>query len=283
VWWVVGVAGVVCAGWSLASVRRILYPEHRPIPPPDPLPSSTPHALTSPDGARFTVWVLEASAPRARILIVHGFYANRLQVLDIAEGLRERGYEAVIVELRGHGDRPGPCTVGVKETEDAVAVLRWARERDGRRPLPVGLLGLSMGAAVACQVALREPAVRAVVVDSVYSRLFPVLVRAIRDRYRLPPVPWAWLTWWTLQLALGCRLSPWDPVSAAPQLRQPLFAIQGGEDRRVAPLLGREFYRRWAGPKERWFEPKVAHVGMFARHPRAYGERVAAFFDRAMR
>jgi hypothetical protein len=59
-----------------------------------------------------------------------------------------------------------------------------------------------------------------------------------------------------------------------------LFAIQGGEDRRVVPLLGREFYQRWAGPKERWFEPKVAHVLMFASHPTEYCDRVAGFFDR---
>ena len=50
----------------------------------------------------------------------------------------------------------------------------------------------------------------------------------------------------------------------------------------MVPLLGREFYRRWAGPKERWFEPHVAHVGMFARHPQAYGDRVAEFFDRTL-
>ena len=71
-------------------------------------------------------------------------------------------------------------------------------------------------------------------------------------------------------------------AALVPRLRQPLFAIQGGEDRRVVPLLGREFYRRWAGPKERWVEPRVAHVGMFARHPEAYCRRVADFFDRTL-
>jgi len=236
--------------------------------------------LTAPDGAAFHVWCLETSSPHAQILLCHGYYANRYQVLDLAQGLRERGYASLVFELRGHGERPGPCTLGVREAEDAAAVLRWAATRAGTKPLPVGVVGLSMGATVACLVAARCPEVHAIVVDSIYSRFFPVLARSIWHRYHLPAAPWAWLTWWSLEVILHTRLSSLDPVALAPQLHQPMFAIQGGEDRRVVPLLGREFYQRWAGPKERWFEPQVAHVGMFAQHPDEYCNRVASFFDR---
>lgn len=281
-WWLLGAVGLSLASWTLLSARRILYPERRAIPAPDPLPASTSFPLTATDGVSFEVWLLETSSPRARLLLCHGYHANRYQVLDLAGRLRERGYDVVLFELRGHGARPGPCTLGVRETEDAVTALRWARGRDRGVPLPVGVLGFSMGASVVCQVAARDPGVRAVVVDSAYSRLFPVLQRSIRQRYHLPAVPWAWLTWWGVQLALRTRLASRDPAALVPRLRQPLFAIQGGEDRRVVPLLGREFYRRWAGPKERWFEPRVAHVGMFARHPEAYCGRVADFFDRTL-
>jgi len=223
---------------------------------------------------------VDAPAPRARLLLCHGFYANRNQVLDIAEALRARRYEVLLIELRGHGERPGPCTLGVREAEDALQALAWARGCEAGSPRRVGVLGLSMGGAVACQVAARDPDVRAVVVDSIYSRFFPVLRRSIRRQYHLPAVPWAWLTWWGVQLALRVRLAPRDPAALAPRLGQPLLAIQGGEDRRVVPLLGREFFQRWAGPKEWWFEPHAVHVGMFARHPQEYCQRVGEFFDR---
>ena len=78
-------------------------------------------------------------------------------------------------------------------------------------------------------------------------------------------------------------MSRLDPAALAPQLRQPLLAIQGGEDRRVPPQLGQEFYDRWAGPKEQWVEPAVAHVGMFASHPEEYAIRTADFFSRTLR
>ena len=266
--------------WGLLSARQLLYPERRPIPPPEPLPDFSVHSLAAPDGSRFNVWRLDLHAPRARLLLCHGYYANRYQALNLAHQLRARGYEILLFELRGHGGRSGPCTLGRREADDAVAVLHWARETRG--PLPVGVLGLSMGAAVVCQAAVRDPDVRAVVVDSVYSHLFPVLQRSIWRQYHLPAVPWAWLTWWCVQAVLRTRLAPIDPAALAPRLSQPLLAIQGGEDRRVVPLLGREFYQRWAGPKERWFESSVAHVGMFATHPRAYCDRVAGFFDRML-
>lgn len=281
-WWLLGILCLSVVAWSVVSARRVLYPARRVIPPPESLPSYTRHVIAAPDGSSFGVWILEATSPRARLLLFHGYYANWYQVLDLAGSLRARGYEVLLFDLRGHGERSGPCTLGVWEALDARAIMTWARSRDPASSLPVGLLGLSMGAAVACQVAVQEPSVGAVVVDSVYSRLFPVLARSLWRRYHVPVFPLAWLTWWSVQVALRRRLAPLDPAALAPRLRQPLLAIQGGEDRRVVPMLGREFYRRWAGPKERWFESQVAHVGMFARHPREYCDRVANFFDRAL-
>lgn len=266
----------------MASAHRVLYPEHHLLPIPHPEPSVEAHRLIAEDGRAFTVWRLRPHSPRARVLLCHGYYASRYQVLDIAQGLRQRGYEVLVLELRGHGDRPGPCTLGMKESADGIQVLTWAKAQSGVAEIPVGVVGLSMGAAVVCQIAARCQMVRAVVVDSVYSRLFPVLCRSMWIRYCVPAVPWGWVTWCSLHLALRRRLSRIDPVVLAERLTVPLLAIQGGEDRRVVPLLGREFYQRWAGPKERWFEPQVAHVGMFAKHPVEYCDRISAFFDRVL-
>jgi hypothetical protein len=283
VWWLLAGVGLSFVGWTVFSVRRVLFPERRGLPAPTPVPAYTAHGLTAPDGSAFDVWLLESQSPRARLLICHGYLADRYQVLELADRLRRLGYESVLFELRGHGSRPGPCTLGVKECEDARVVLRWAKTRGPSfSSLPVGVLGFSMGAAVACLIARDEPGIAAVVVDSVYSRLFPVLRRAIWQEYHVPAIPWVWLTWWGLQAALRRRLSAIDPAALAPRLRQPLLAMQGGADQRVVPALGRAFYRRWLGPKEQWFEPAAVHVGIFARDPEGYTRRVAEFLDRAL-
>lgn len=272
--WLLGTAAVIAFAWASASAHRLLYPRVPPL-------SETPHAafivhqVPAPGGGTWPVRVLSPAVPRGRLLLCHGYFASYRQVLDIGDGLRQHGYEVILLELRGHGDRPGPCTLGVRETEDALATLAWA---NGRAPLPLGVLGFSMGGAIACQAALRFPGVQAAVLDSPYARLYPVLARAIWTHYRLPG-PAAWLTWWGAHAWLRRRLARVDPVEAAPRLRQPLLLIQGGQDRRIAPGVSERLYDAWAGPKTRWTEPEVAHVSMFTRHHDEYLRRISAFFD----
>ncbi len=274
---------MLCAAWAGYSARVACHPPRHPAAAPSPLPDATVHTVAAADGTSFPVWIFRASTPRARLLVCHGYYADRAQVMGIAAGLSRRGYEAVVFEWRGHGSRPGPFTFGVREREDAGAVLAWLRAHGAGQALPIGILGLSMGAALACQVAERFPDIRAVMTDSIYPRLFPVLAHTVRDRYHLPVIPFAWLTWWGLQVTLRARLAARDPIALAPRLRQPLLDIHGGEDRRASPAQARWFYERWAGPKDRWEEPGVAHVNLWSRDPERYGDRVAAFCDRVLR
>lgn len=276
-----GAMVVILLGWGVVSTRRMVYPEPRHWPAPDPLPPYTAHPLQGLDGASFDVWHVRATHPRARILLLHGYRADRFQVLGIAAALAARGYEALLMELRGHGGRRGPCTFGLRERDDAELVLQWA-QRGLEHQVPLGLLGLSMGAAVMCQVALRHPEVVAVVADSPYARFYPVVRRAIRRLYHLPAWPWAWATWWSLQLRLQGRLTPLDPARLARQLHQPLLAIHGGADEVVPRAMTEELYERWAGPKTRWFEPAATHVQAFWLNPHAYADRVARFLDDAV-
>lgn len=280
-WWVLVALGLALTGWGLSSVRQILYPERFTISPPQPLPPYTAQTLQARDGASFDVWRLEAPSPKARLLLFHGYFANRFQVLGIAGGMRKRGYESFLFELRGHGSRPGPCTLGVREAEDAAVVLDWIRTTL-QPSVPIALLGLSMGAAVACRVAAQHPDIRAVVADSLYSHFYSIIRYRIRHRYHLPPVPLAWVTWESLSLALRHRAASLDPEALAPRLHQPLLAIQGGADQVVPSGEGEAFYQRWAGPKARWFEPTAVHVELSRRDLHGYCDRVAAFLEQAL-
>ena len=134
--------------WGIASAQRVLYPARAASPASGPLPATTVTTLTASDGRPYQVWRFDAAAARGRVLICHGFFANRDQVLGVADGLRQRGYDALVFELRGHGDRPGPCTLGLRESDDAQRIMHWASASDRGRPLPWGAVGFSMGASV---------------------------------------------------------------------------------------------------------------------------------------
>ncbi len=261
-----------------ASAYRLLHPPQRIFHRRSRSPTYTSHQLQAPDGAPFEAWCLPHQAPRGRLIVCHGYWADRFQVLGVADGLQTRGYEVWLVELRGHGARPGPYTFGLKEARDIGQLIIWAGQGATGR-LPVGLLGWSMGGMVMCHVALASQEVRAVVLDSTYDTFFPVLARSMQRLYRVPVFPWVWLTWWGVSVGLGRALHQLDPIRIAPQLQQPLLAIQGEADRRVEAAWALRLFERWAGPKQRWLAPNVGHVGMFAHFPQEYCDRVARFFD----
>lgn len=210
----------------------------------------------------------------------HGYRANWLQLIDIGEGLRQRGYSTILFNLRGHGTRSGPCTFGSRDADDLDVVLAWIRQQPALAAHRVGLLGLSMGGAIACQTAARYPAAGAVVLDSTYARLFPLVAGAIRRDYHLPAMPWAWLTWTGVQLSLRRRLSRLDPDAVAPRCRQPVFVIHGTADQTVPVEHAHALLGRWQGPTESWLESQVGHVGTYMVRPTDYCNRVADFFDR---
>ena len=81
-------------------------------------------------------------------------------------------YVAVRFNFRGVGTSEGAHDDGVGETEDALAVIAWARERYGTS-LPLALAGFSFGSYVQTRVAQRTQAERLVLVGPAVRR-FPV-------------------------------------------------------------------------------------------------------------
>lgn len=278
--WLLAGLGLAIIGWGALSTRRTLHPVTKSFPVPDPFPRHRRVALTDAESASFDLWVFEAELPRGVVVACHGYHASRLQLVELADRLRRRGYTVIVFDLRGHDARPGRCTFGVEEVGDLAAILQWVRRQPDLGRLPAGLLGFSLGGAIACQAAVRMPEIRALVLDSTYARLFPVLVRTIRRDYHLPAVPWVWITWAGLQLALGRRLAPRDPLAVAATCAQPALIIHGAQDAAVPVRDAHALFAQWQGPKALWIEPQAAHVGAFAVDPTVYTQRVAEFFDR---
>lgn len=278
--WLFGAMGLVAAWWAARSTRRTLHPVRRPLAVSRPLPAFETVSWNSRHGEPFDGWLLTAAPAKGLVVGCHGYHANRLQLLEIAEGLQRRSYTVVLFDLRGHGSRPGPCTFGVKDVEDLGVILTWIRRQPALAMLPVGFFGMSLGGAVSVQAAALHGEGRAIALDSTYARLFPVLARVIRRDHHLPAVPWAWITWAGVQLALRSRLATRDPAALAGRCRIPLLHIHGADDPTVPLAEGTELYLSWPGPKERWVEPQAGHAGTHERHPAAYVDRLASFFDR---
>lgn len=80
------------------------------------------------------------------MVLAHGFNAriDKAANLDVLSVVNE-SLPVVAVEMRGHGDSEGECTLGDTEIHDVAAAVQWARELGFSS---VVTLGFSMGASV---------------------------------------------------------------------------------------------------------------------------------------
>ena len=101
-------------------------------------------------------------APRGTVLMLHGWSLDALANLHWAVALAERGYRAVLMDLRNHGESgDAPAGLGSREADDVLALIAELR-RQGRVQSPLALLGVSLGAVTAIEAAARGGDVDAV-------------------------------------------------------------------------------------------------------------------------
>src|SRR5262245_25689413 len=97
-------------------------------------------------------WLVAPPSPRATLLLFHGIRNNREQLLSRLAFLVPAGYRCVVFDHRAHGESEGrQISFGLHEKLDVRAILKLALERWPEEPL--GVLGMSMGAAAVCFLA----------------------------------------------------------------------------------------------------------------------------------
>lgn len=119
-----------------------------------------------------SVWLIAPQAhPRGTVLVLHGIRSDKTSVVGLAKQIADEGYLAVLPDLPGQGRSTGDwLTYGVREVGDLAALLDEL-SRLGRLEGPVGVVGISYGAAVGIQMAAVDPRIRAVVAVAPFSSL----------------------------------------------------------------------------------------------------------------
>ena len=222
------------------------------------------------------------------VLIVHGRNSNRTgddgQYVPHAAALVARGYNALLFDLRGHGESGGVrYTLGAAEQRDVLGAVAYLKER-GFGPEGMGFWSHSMGAATVLLTAAVSSEVRTIVADSSFARLEDLLDRELPRASGLPGFfnPPILFFARTLFGADARILNPVEVVAGLPP--DSLFIIHGEADglipaehsRRIAAAAGPAVYDLWIVSGAR--HDRVSEV-----LPKQYEQRVLAFFDAKLR
>lgn len=192
--------------------------------------------LTTADGIFIAGWFVPAKTPSgAAVLVLHGYPADKSDLLDRAAFLHER-YDLLFIDFRYFGKSGGSySTVGAREVEDALAAIAELERRGIER---IGVYGFSMGGAVALTALDRTDAVDAVVAEAPYADLR--LIGEEPYRYLGPfRGPAAWLTGLLAKLAFGVDVDKVSPEASAARTDVPVLLIHSKKDK-VIPFIHAE-------------------------------------------
>ena len=237
--------------------------------------------VTTEDGLKLVGWYIP-SQNGAVVLCQHGFKGDRTNLLSNAEFLHRHGYGVLLSTVRAHDQSDGELiTFGKEEMKDLEAWYRYLLTREDVDPDRIGILGESMGGALATQYAAQNKNIKALVLHSTCSSYDDVLETGVKHYTGLPPFPFAPLILFWAERETGVESSTVSTKAWIGQISpRPVFILQGGKDDHVPIDSGQRLYEAAGEPKELWYEPEAAHNG-FDEQPflPEYERRVVAFFD----
>lgn len=238
-------------------------------------------ALTTEDGLRLAGWYIP-SQNRAAVILLHGYGASRQETLPRAEVLARHGYGVLLYDERASGQSEGEYrSFGWADVADVPLALAFLQGRAEVDPDRTGILGFSIGGAIALQAAAQNADIRAVVAEE------PGFAR-LED---LPPLPslgeqWIAFNYRLSFIGLQWRTGVQPPAGVVAGLDQipprPVFFLATGPTEEPAYWMVRHYYDLAGEPKTWWHVPEAAHGYIPSLRPEEYETRIVTFFDEAL-
>lgn len=231
------------------------------------------------DGLLLSGWYIPPKANGgAALIFVHGLGSNRAALLDQAAMLAEQGYGALLFDLRAHGRSEGEkSSWGITELADVEAALAFLQSQPEVNAGKIGVVGHSMGGAIAIRAAAQLPDIQLVVAESVYTKFSDNAERLTVSFARLPdwtaPLVIQWAEW-----IAGVNSDQLAPLHAVASLSpRPILFVQGGRDKTVHVSNGSTLYETAVPPKERLLIPNAGHNNLFETDPDLMTRRLKRF------
>jgi len=232
-------------------------------------------------------WFIPREASRKALVLVHGKDMSRASefggsFINFASELNARGFSVLMIDMRGHGQSGGShFSFGLNERRDIGGAADWLKGR-GFMPGSIGVLGISMGAASAIGAAFEDRDIGAVVADSGYATIYPIIERNWTGSSGLPNffLPAARSMG---RLLLGYDLAAARPVDEVSRLApRPLLIIHNSGDSLIPVSNAHELKAAYPSA-ELWEVPGGEHAQAYFADSRVYVDRVASFFERGLK
>jgi fermentation-respiration switch protein FrsA (DUF1100 family) len=236
------------------------------------------------DGLAIDGWYLAHPDARDALVICHGFAMNRHELLDIAQGLRARGHAVLLFDFRAHGTSEGlRSTIGLRETREIAAAVDFLQARPELAGRPIGVAGVSMGAAAALLATARDPRIGAVAADSSFATLEEIAAQGLSAFCRVPTFLFSGLILRFAEFLTAERIRAHRPIDALAAIApRPVLLIHDETDTFIPVSHTHALFAAASEPKECWITPCLGHASLWAHRADEYVARLDDFFTRSL-
>jgi uncharacterized protein len=217
----------------------------------------------------------------ATIILLHGYGRSKEQMLPQASFLNRAGYNILMFDFRASGESDGKyITFGENEQADLVGAINYLKGRGDIDMNKIGLLGFSMGGAVALMKSADLPEVKAVVINSTYAHFRAVVQRNFRTYFKgLPFFPLGYIVLWLMKRQTGVDYLKINPITSLDKLKaMPLLIMHGKQDERIPAEDAMEFHKQAPWLEEFWLVGEATHEDVYTITGSQYEEKVVSFF-----
>jgi pimeloyl-ACP methyl ester carboxylesterase len=223
-------------------------------------------------------WFFPGLKSGPTIMLCPGYLAAREELLPLATGLQDHGYNVLLFDFAGRGPKATYSTLGFREIGELRAAIAAIAARPDVDGSTFGVWGTNLGAYAAVGAAEVDPRVRALAVESVYDRPQDFL-DLLLTRYGVTPLPFLKsfaedsFTWFNYTYR---DTPPLSERAARLGNARKLFLEATDE-----PILRRPTHKLFLvspQPKEDALLMQGNYVGMLDEEKRTYENRIITFF-----
>ena len=222
-----------------------------------------PLTLTTADDEQLDAWFIPAEAARGTLLFCHGNAGNISHRLDAIRFFHDLGLSLLIFDYRGFGQSTGrPSEKGTYRDVDAA--WQYLVEQRGISPEHIILLGRSLGAAIAADLASRQAAAGVILesgftsVPDVAATLYPWLPVRWLSRYR------------------------YNTLKKMAAIHSPLLVVHSRDDEIIPFSNGEQLYAAANEPKQ-FLELRGGHNDGFVVSENSYLQGMKTFLGNVWR
>jgi dipeptidyl aminopeptidase/acylaminoacyl peptidase len=275
-----GICGI--AGDKLSTAKRIFDPQKINI--FDYKPEEV--SIKTSDGKTIAGWHIKSQKLDKVLILVHGLNSSRTfefagKFSEFGAEMNRQGFSVLMIDLRGHGQSSDSrLTFGITERRDIIAAVNWLKQK-GYKANKIGVLGVSMGSASVIGAAADNPDIAAIVIDSCYAEVYPIMQKHWQSASGLPDI------FLPTTMMFGHLLTGHDPTSSKPVQEisriapRPVLIIHSKIDP-YTPVENAYKLKEAYPQAEYWETNAKEHPESYNTDSKQYVKKVSDFFNRSL-